>query len=56
MTACLLHNDPTSCFSLARLSLNIGGAAAKASSKKAIESVETDAKLCDLSMSRMKVG
>ena len=57
VTACLLHNEPTSYSSLARLStIRKYGAAAKASPNRAkFESVGVDAKLCDLPMGRMKV-
>ena len=56
VTACLLHNEPTSCSSLARFSALRRAAGAKASPKRAMESVEADAKLCDLPMVRLKVG
>ena len=56
VTACLLHNEPTSCSSLARFSALKRAAGAKASPNRAIESVEADAKLCDLPMVRLKVG
>ena len=56
VTACLLHNEPTSCSSLARFSALRHVAGAKASPNRAIESVEADAKLCDLPMVRLKVG
>ena len=36
VTACLLHNDPTSCSSLARLSVDRRGAEAKASLNRAL--------------------
>ena len=55
MTACLLHNEPTSYFSLARLNPFTGGAEAKASLNRAIQSVGVDAKLCDLPMARLKL-
>ena len=56
VTACLLHNEPTSCSSLARFSALRRAAGAKASPNRAVESVEADAKLCDLPMVRLKVG
>ena len=56
VTACLLHNEPTSCSSLARFSALRRVAGAKASPNRANESVEADAKLCDLPMVRLKVG
>ena len=56
VTACLLHNEPTSCSSLARFSALRRAAGAKASPNRASESVEADAKLCDLPMVRLKVG
>ena len=56
VTACLLHNEPTSCSSLARFSALRRAAGAKASPNRAFESVEADAKLCDLPMVRLKVG
>ena len=56
VTACLLHNEPTSCSSLARFSALRRAAGAKASPKRAFESAEADAKLCDLPMVRLKVG
>ena len=56
MTACLLHNEPTSCTSLARLTHLSGGAVAKASLNRAKhKSAEADAKPGDLPMSRLKV-
>lgn len=55
MTACLLHNEPTSYTSLARLILKTGGAEAKASLNRALKSEEVDAKLGDLPMARLKV-
>ena len=56
MTACLLHNEPTSYASLARLISIRGGAEAKASLKRAgKESVGVYAKPCDLPMARLKV-
>ena len=56
VTACLLHNEPTSCSSLARLRTWMSRAGAKASLNRASESVGADAKLCDLRMARLKVG
>ena len=55
VTACLLHNEPTSCSSLAWRSALTRGAGAKASLNRAQESVEADAKLCDLPVARLKV-
>ena len=62
MTACLLHNEPTSYSSLARLIHIIGEAEAKASLNRAFilnsfqdQLVGVDAKLCDLPMVRLKV-
>ncbi len=55
MTACLLHNEPTSYSSLARLIPIRGGAEAKASLNRADESVGVNAKPCDLPMARLKV-
>ena len=54
VTACLLHNEPTSYSSLARLNPLTGGAEAKASLNRAIQSEGVDAKLCDLPMVRLK--
>ena len=54
MTACLLHNEPTSCSSLARLSHFSDGTVAKASLNRAKQSVEADAKPGDLPMARLK--
>ena len=45
MTACLLHNEPTSYSSPARLKDRKSGAVAKASLTRANELVEVDAKL-----------
>ena len=56
VTACLLHNEPTSCSSLAWLRALRPRAGAKASLNRALESVGADAKLCDLRMARLKVG
>ncbi len=56
VTACLLHNEPTSCSSLARLSVVRRGAEAKASLNRALESVGADAKPCDLPLARLKSG
>ena len=44
MTACLLHNDPTSYSSLARLNPSMDEAVAKASLNRANESEGVDAK------------
>ena len=54
VTACLLHNEPTSYSSLARLSMKTCEAGAKASLNRASESVGVDAKLGDLPMVRLK--
>ena len=55
MTACLLHNEPTSYSSLARLSMITYVAEAKASLNRAHKSVGVDAKLGDLPMVRLKL-
>ena len=55
MTACLLHNEPTSYSSLARLRVLMLGIEAKASLNRAIKLVGVDAKLCDLPMARLKL-
>ena len=56
VTACLLHNEPTSCSSLARLSsLDEWSRSESESEQGEHESVGADAKLCDLSMGRLKV-
>ena len=55
MTACLLHNEPTSYSSLARLILITGVVEAKASLNRALKSEGVDAKLGDLPMVRLKV-
>ena len=54
MTACLLHNEPTSYSSLARLIPITEEAEAKASLNRAIELTGVDAKLGDLPMVRLK--
>ena len=65
VTACLLHNEPTSCPSAARVSAWRRGPGAKASPKRAsfgesqsapfgVESPAADAKLCDLPPGRLK--
>ena len=54
MTACLLHNEPTSYSSLARLSMTTCVAEAKASLNRATKSEGVDAKLGDLPMARLK--
>ena len=54
MTACLLHNEPTSYSSLARLRDSSPATGAKASLNRASESEEVDAKLGDLPMGRLK--
>ena len=56
VTACLLHNEPTSCRQWQGQGSERPGAAAKASLKRAPESLEADAKPSDLHMSRMKSG
>ena len=53
-TAYLLHNGPASYSSVARLSRVRGGAVAKASLNRAIESQGVDPKLSDLPMGRVK--
>ncbi len=55
MTACLLHNEPTSYSSLARLSGISHVAVAKASLNRACKSEGVDAKLGDLPMVRLKL-
>ena len=54
VTACLLHNEPTSCRNVARLSDMSHAAVAKASLKRAPESLAADAKPSDLHMVRVK--
>ena len=54
VTACLLHNEPTSCRRAARLSAMRHVPAAKASLKRAHESPAADAKPSDLHMTRVK--
>jgi hypothetical protein len=54
VTACLLHNEPTSYSSLARLRNLSSAAGAKASLNRALKSEEVDAKLGDLPMGRLK--
>ena len=56
VTACLLHNEPTSRASLAWLSALTRVAGAKASLKGAFSSAGADAKLCDLPVARLKAG
>ena len=53
-TACLLQNDPASCYGAARLSSWKSGAAAKASPNRANELRRADPKPGDLPMARMK--
>ena len=55
MTACLLHNEPTSYSSLARLILTTEVAGAKASLNRATKLEGVDAKLGDLPMVRLKL-
>ena len=55
MTACLLHNEPTSYSSLARLILKTVVVGAKASLNRARKSEGVDAKLGDLPMVRLKL-
>ena len=55
VTACLLHNEPTSYSSLARLILITVVVGAKASLNRAPKSEGVDAKLGDLPMVRLKV-
>ena len=54
VTACLLHNEPTSRSSPARASAWMRGPGAKACPKRAVESAAADAKLCDLPQARLK--
>ncbi len=54
VTACLLKNEPTSYFSVARLRQEAAGAGAKASLNRASESLGVDPKPGDLSMARVK--
>ena len=54
LTACLLHNDPASCSSAARLSVLRRGAEAKASPKWALSCRRQTRSVCDLPMARMK--
>ena len=54
VTACLLHNEPTSCSSAARVSALRRGPGARASPNRARESPAADAKLCDLPPARLK--
>ena len=54
VTACLLHNEPTSYSLPARLSGESHGAEAKASLNRALKLVGIDAKPCDLPMVRLK--
>ena len=54
VTACLLHNEPTSCRNVARLSDMSHAAVAKASLNRAPESLAADAKPSDLHMVRVK--
>ena len=54
VTACLLHNEPTSRSSPARVRALRPGPGAKASPKRAVESAAADAKLCDLPPARLK--
>ena len=55
VTACLLHNEPTSYSSLARLRSSVPEPQRKQVLTERIKSVGVDAKLCDLSMGRVKV-
>ena len=54
VTACLLHNEPTSRSSAARASALRRAPGAKAGPKRAFESPAADAKLCDLPPARLK--
>ena len=54
VTACLLHNEPTSYSSLAKLILKTRVAEAKASLNRATKLEGVDAKLGDLPMGRLK--
>ncbi len=55
VTACLLHNEPTSYSSLARLIPTKEVVGAKASLNRASKSEGVDAKLGDLPMVRLKL-
>ena len=54
LTACLLHKDPASCSSAARLSVLRHVAEAKASPKWATSCRRQTRSRCDLPMARMK--
>ena len=54
VTACLLHNEPTSCRNVARLSMTTYAAVAKASLNRAVQSLAADAKPSDLHLARVK--
>lgn len=54
MTACLLHNEPTSYASLARLTTSEVGSRSESESEQGAKSEGVDAKLCDLPMARLK--
>ena len=54
VTACLLHNEPTSCASPARLTGSDLGSRSESESEQGVQSEGADAKLCDLRMARLK--
>ena len=54
VTACLLHNEPTSCRRAARLSVMETRTRSESESEEGDESPAADAKPSDLRMSRMK--
>ena len=54
MTACLLHNEPTSYASLARLTAFEAGSRSESESEQGEQSEGVDAKLGDLPLTRMK--
>jgi hypothetical protein len=54
VTACLLHNEPTSYSSLARLTTLEVGSRSESESEQGEESEGVDAKLGDLPLTRMK--
>ena len=56
MTSFLLHNEPTTLFSVAWLRQFLAGAGAKASPNRALMSLGQDPKPGELSMSRVKVS
>jgi hypothetical protein len=54
VTVCLLHNEPTSLLSVARLRQSLAEAGAKASPNRAIKSLAQDPKPGELTMGRVK--